>query len=75
MDGKRKRIALAGGLFGLLYLLSNGLLLPLELPAQALGGLDLVKGFLVGLGLALIGVSLLPEAQLEKLRKWKHRGE
>lgn len=64
MNNMKKRYAAVGALFGLVFLVSNGLL-----P----GAPELLKGLLVGLGLAFLALSLLPEPALRKLRRWKNR--
>ena len=70
MDNRRKTFVHTGGLFGLLYLITNRTngILP-DMPA-----LELAKGLLMGLGLAFLVVSLLPEEAMAKLRGWKSRG-
>lgn len=62
----QRRFALVGGLFGLVYLILNGLL-----PSFP----ELLLGLLLGLGLVFLVLGLLPEERWRKLRKWKHRGE
>lgn len=67
MKNRRQRtFALVGGVFGALYLILNGLV-----PSVP----ELVMGLLLGLAAALLITGLLPEQVMEKLRKWKHRGE
>lgn len=63
---KQKHFALLGGLLGAVYLTVNNLL-----PSVP----ELLLGLLLGLGMALIAVGLLPEAGWRRLRKWKRRGE
>ena len=63
---KRRRFAAVGGLCGAAYLVSNGPLLTAP---------DLLLGLLLGLGLAFMTMGLLPEEAVNRLRKWKRRGE
>lgn len=65
MNEMRRRYAIAGGLFGLVYLLSG------RLP---LGVSEFLMGLLLVLGPVFLAMSLLPEAAQEKLRRWKRRG-
>ncbi|MDE7260660.1 MAG: hypothetical protein K2N78_01150 [Oscillospiraceae bacterium] len=63
---KRRRFAAIGGLCGAAYLVSNGPLLTAP---------DILLGLLLGVGLVLMIVGLLPEETVNRLRKWKYRGE
>lgn len=63
---KRNRFAVAGGLCGSAYLILNNLL-----PSVP----EFLLGLLLGLAVVFMIEGLLPEAEAEKLRKWKRRGE
>lgn len=62
----QRRFALMGGVFGAIYLVLNDLL-----PSFP----EFLLGLLLGLGLVLLVLGLLPEENWRKLRKWKRRGE
>lgn len=62
----QRRFALAGGLFGAVYLSLNN-----QLPSFP----EFLLGLLLGLGLVFLVLGLLPEENWRKLRKWKRRGE
>lgn len=65
---KQRKCAIAGGLCGVAYLTTSFL----DLPELVKG---LVLGLALGLAVVLLILALLPEEILEKLRKWKRRGE
>lgn len=60
MSDKKRKIALCGGLCGLIYLIQ--LFIPLP---------DFISGFVLGLALSLLILALLPEEVLVKLKKLK----
>lgn len=62
----QRRFALAGGLFGAVYLVLNDLLPSLP---------ELLLGLLLGLGMVFLLLGLLPGEGWRRLRKWKRRGE
>lgn len=64
-DGRRRRIAAAGGVCGAGYLAANQLLPSIP---------EFFLGILLGTGIVLMLAGMLPEGALEKLRKWKGRG-
>ena len=66
MDNKKKRtFAVLGGLFGAAYLAANHLLPGIP---------DFLMGVILGLTMVFLVMSLLPEGDLDKIRKWKRRG-
>lgn len=62
----QRRFALAGGIFGAVYLVLNDLLPSLP---------ELLLGLLLGLGMVFLLLGLLPGEGWRRLRKWKRRGE
>lgn len=62
----QRRFAIAGGLFGAIYLILNK-----ALPSAP----DFLLGLLLGLGMVLLILGLLPGESWRRLRKWKRRGE
>ena len=63
MGEKQRKYALLGGLCGLAYLVTNGILS------------DFLLGVLLGAAVLCFVAALLPEKQAKKMRKWKRRGE
>lgn len=61
---KQRKFAIAGGLCGAFYLTNELWDLP-----------DFVMGMALGLAALFLALALTPEEALEKLRKWKRRGE
>lgn len=61
---KQRKFAIAGGLCGAFYLANELWNLP-----------DFIMGLVLGLAILFLVLALLPEETLEKLRKWKRRGE
>lgn len=63
MGEKKRKYALLGGLCGLAYLLSAGIL-----P-------DYFQGIILGVGIVCFILALTPEKRTKKIRKWKRRGK
>ena len=61
----RRLLALCGGMCGAAYLAMEGIL-----PNAS----DFLMGALLGLGLTLIILALLPATARQKLKRWKGRG-
>ena len=61
----RRLLARCGGMCGAAYLAAEGFL-----PNAS----DFLAGALLGLGLTLIILALLPETARQKLKRWKGRG-
>ena len=66
LNERKRKYAMAGGLFGLLYLLANRLL-----P----GVPDVLMGAVLVLGILFFILALAPEKTRRKVRKWKRRGD
>lgn len=62
----QKRFAIAGGLFGAVYLALNN-----SMPTFP----EFLLGLLLGLGVVSLALGLLPEENWRRLRKWKRHGE
>lgn len=60
MNTRQRRFALCGGICGVVYFVNQ--LFPIP---------DFLRGFTLGLAIGFLLLALLPEALLEKLRKWK----
>ena len=67
MNGRKRKFAMAGGLCGVIYLLGRMEARP--------GVVEFLLGLVLGIGIVCLVLALLPEETLEKLRKWKRRGE
>ena len=65
-NGKQKRLAALGSLFGAAYLLLNNVM-----PSMP----EFLLGLLLGVAMVCMIAGLLPEENWQKLRKWKRRGE
>lgn len=66
MSRRQRTFALLGGLSGVIYLATNGLL-----PGVS----EILMGAVLGLGVLFFIAALLPEKTARKMRKWKRRGE
>lgn len=64
MNSTRKRFALLGALLGALYLIANN-----TLP----GIPDFLMGAVLGIAMASLVISLLPEEVVVKMRNWKRK--
>ncbi len=67
MNERQRKFAMVGGLCGVIYLLGQ-----LE---ERPGIVEFFLGLVLGGGMLCLIASLLPDGTLEKLRKWKRRGE
>ena len=64
MNKWQRTFAVCGGICGVVYLF--GLLHPLP---------DFLRGFALGLAMGFLILSLLPEAWVRKLKRWKRCGK
>lgn len=64
MNSTRKKFAAIGAVTGILYLVANN-----TLP----GIPDFLMGFVLGIAMVFLLASLLPEAAMARIRKWKRK--